>query len=84
LHSPQNFALPVNCARAFDADIFCAVGDDQRVAERNPVARRERINIAVIGGVGAAEQDGLRIEVQRPIFNNTDSLKTRATDGTRF
>ena len=64
LRGAELAALAVNCARALDADVFRAIGDDQRVAERHAVAGGEGIEVAVVGRARAAKEDCAGLEAE--------------------
>jgi len=73
--------LTVDGAVTLDAKVCRVHGDDQRVAHWVAAAVDERVEVAIVGGVGAAEQSGLSVEVQDDVAFDLDRAGEKAAGG---
>ena len=74
-------ALAVDGAGAFDGDLPGVHGDDERVTHLLADAVDERIGVAIVGGIGAAEDDGAGIEMERDAILELDRAGEIAARG---
>ncbi len=66
-------ALAVDGAGAFDGDVVGVEGNEKGVAEGIAGTVSERIEVAVIGGIGGAEEDSAFVEVEGDVGLDLES-----------